>query len=216
MWTFCPGPIKVTNFPGGPLVKALCFQCSRPQGFPGGSASKESICNVGDQAQVWSLDWEDPLEKRTKPLLEKRIPTPVFWPGEFHGVTWTIQSMESQRVGRYCVTFTFNKVLMHIGRTLSSWVPVSPLKTLLTCLSFLSVLSIQKVVYLIYSYLVCSLIFEYVYSLHSEYYQHRSRCLYRLCRKSLNMCFFSSSELSSIYLIAIFALLFSLGDFSFM
>ena len=67
------------------------------------------------------------------------------------------------------------------------WVPVSPLKTLLTCLSFLSVLSIQKVVYLIYSYLVCFLIFEYVYSLHSKYYQHRSRCLYRLCRKSLNM-----------------------------
>ena len=34
---------------------------------------------------VWSLGWEDPLER-------KRLPTPVFWPGEFHGVaksqTW--------------------------------------------------------------------------------------------------------------------------------
>ena len=29
---------------------------------------------------VWSLGWEDPLEKG------KRLPTPVFWPGEFHGL----------------------------------------------------------------------------------------------------------------------------------
>ena len=29
---------------------------------------------------VQSLCWEDPLEKT------KRLPTPVFWPGEFHGL----------------------------------------------------------------------------------------------------------------------------------
>ena len=40
MWTFYPGPIEVRDFPGGLVVKTLCFQCSRPQGFPGGSASK--------------------------------------------------------------------------------------------------------------------------------------------------------------------------------
>ena len=28
---------------------------------------------------VQSLDWEDPLEK-------ERLPTPVFWPREFHGL----------------------------------------------------------------------------------------------------------------------------------
>ena len=28
---------------------------------------------------VWSLGWEDPLEK-------EGLPTPVFWPGEFHGL----------------------------------------------------------------------------------------------------------------------------------
>ena len=28
---------------------------------------------------VRSLGWEDPLEKA-------RLPTPVFWPGEFHGL----------------------------------------------------------------------------------------------------------------------------------
>ena len=30
-------------------------------GFPCGSAGKESTCNAGDL--VWSLGWEDPLEK---------------------------------------------------------------------------------------------------------------------------------------------------------
>ena len=28
---------------------------------------------------VWSLGWEDPWRK-------ERLPTPVFWPGEFHGL----------------------------------------------------------------------------------------------------------------------------------
>ena len=32
-----------------------------PLGFPGGSAGKESTCNVGDLVQT--LGWEDPLEK---------------------------------------------------------------------------------------------------------------------------------------------------------
>ena len=52
-------------------------------GFPGGSAGKESTCNVGD------LGWEDPLENGTathSSILAWRIP-------------WTIQSVGSQRVG---------------------------------------------------------------------------------------------------------------------
>ena len=40
-------------------------------GFPDGSDGKEYACNVGD------LGWENPLEKG--------IPTPIFWPGQFHG-----------------------------------------------------------------------------------------------------------------------------------
>ena len=46
---------------------------------------------------VWSLGWEDPLEK------VKTIPTPIFWPGEFHGLysTWGCK-----RVGHSWVTFT--------------------------------------------------------------------------------------------------------------
>ena len=44
-------------------------------GFPGGSASKESTCNMGDLGSVpglgpWRREW---------------LPIPVFLPGEFHG-----------------------------------------------------------------------------------------------------------------------------------
>ena len=45
-------------------------------GFPGGSDGKESACNVG--AWIQSLGQEDPLRR-------KWVPTPVFFPGEFHG-----------------------------------------------------------------------------------------------------------------------------------
>ena len=42
--------------------------------FPCGSPGKESACNAGDQG------WEDP------PGRSERLHTPVFWPGEFHGL----------------------------------------------------------------------------------------------------------------------------------
>ena len=40
---------------------------------------------------VWSLGWEDPLEK------EKAIPTPVFWPGEFPGLynSWGLKELDT-------------------------------------------------------------------------------------------------------------------------
>ena len=51
---------------------------------------------------VWSLGWEDPLEKgKALSILALRIP-------------WTVQSMGSQRVGHNWVTFTFTR--MHITR----------------------------------------------------------------------------------------------------
>ena len=94
-------------------------------GFPDTSVGKESTCNAGDPGlipwtgrspgegisyplqnsqaslvaqlvknlpamwETWlrSLAWEDPLEK---------ISTPVFWPGEFHGL---YSPWGSQRVG---------------------------------------------------------------------------------------------------------------------
>ena len=45
-------------------------------GFPGGSAGKESTYNVGRPGfdpWVGKIPW-------------RRLPTPIFWPGEFHGL----------------------------------------------------------------------------------------------------------------------------------
>ena len=44
---------------------------------------------------------------RKIPWRRERLPTPVFWPGEFHG----LQSMRSQRVGHNWATFTFTFLL---------------------------------------------------------------------------------------------------------
>ena len=61
------------------------------EGFPGGSADKESACNAGDLGlrPVFS-PWVGKI-----PWRRERLPTPVSWPGEFHG----LQSMGLQRVG---------------------------------------------------------------------------------------------------------------------
>ena len=57
-------------------------------GFPCGSAGKESAYNVGDLGSIPGLGrfW---IRRR------ERLLTPVFWPGEFHG----LQSTGLQRVG---------------------------------------------------------------------------------------------------------------------
>ena len=42
--------------------------------------SRKAVKNLPAMRETWaqSLGWEDPLER-------ERLPTPVFWPGEFHG-----------------------------------------------------------------------------------------------------------------------------------
>ena len=52
-------------------------------GFSGSSVGKESACNAGDPGSI--------LELGRSAGEEKKLPTPVFWPGEVHGVTksWT-------------------------------------------------------------------------------------------------------------------------------
>ena len=47
-------------------------------GFPGGSAGKESASNAGDLGSIPGLG--------RSPGRKERLPTPVFWPGEFHGL----------------------------------------------------------------------------------------------------------------------------------
>ena len=48
------------------------------RGFPGGSAGKESACNAGDLGSTPGL--------KRFPWKRERLPTPVFWPGEFLGL----------------------------------------------------------------------------------------------------------------------------------
>ena len=72
---------------------------------------------------VWSLGWEDPLEKGRSPGGGKWIPTPVFWPGEFHGQrsvagysSWGIK--ESDKTEQLSLThsfkFRFNKNISNL------------------------------------------------------------------------------------------------------
>ena len=49
--------------------------------FPCGSAGKESTCNAGVLGSIPGLG--------RFPWRRERLPTPVFWPGEFHEVTKT-------------------------------------------------------------------------------------------------------------------------------
>ena len=46
--------------------------------IPGGSAGKESACNAGDLGLILGLG--------RSPGEGMGYPTPVFWPGEFHGL----------------------------------------------------------------------------------------------------------------------------------
>ena len=60
---------------------------SPPPPATSGSASKESIGNVGD------LGWKDHLDKG-------KTTTPVFWPGEFHGLYSPWGGKESDKTER--------------------------------------------------------------------------------------------------------------------
>ena len=63
------------------------FRTQLSKSFPCGSADKESACNVGDLGSNPGLG--------RSPGEGKRLSTPVYWPGEFHG----LQSMGLKRVG---------------------------------------------------------------------------------------------------------------------
>ena len=63
--------------------------------FSGGSPGKESACNAGNLGLIPEL--ERPLEKGT-------VPTPVFWPGEFHGLYSTWGRKESDKTEQLSLT----------------------------------------------------------------------------------------------------------------
>ena len=51
-------------------------------GFPDSSVGKESTCNAGDLGLIPGLGRSPGLGRF--PWRKERLPTPVFWPGEFH------------------------------------------------------------------------------------------------------------------------------------
>ena len=86
------------GFPGSSAGKEFACKAGDPSSIPGsGRSTGEGIVyplqyawvslvaqvvkNAPAMQEIWvqSLAWEDPLKKRT-------LPTPVFWPGEFHGL----------------------------------------------------------------------------------------------------------------------------------
>ena len=58
------------------LLSAIRVVSSAYLGFPDSSVGKESACNAGDLGSVPGL---------RRSSRNERLPTPVFWPGEFHG-----------------------------------------------------------------------------------------------------------------------------------
>ena len=48
-------------------ISSLLISTKHLRGFPGSSASKESVCNAGDNSWVWKMRWR-----------RDRLPTPVF------------------------------------------------------------------------------------------------------------------------------------------
>ena len=65
-----------------------------------GSAGKESTCGIAvEETWVQSLGWEDPPEKGK--ATHSSRPTPVFWPGEFHGMYSPWGRKESDKTERF-------------------------------------------------------------------------------------------------------------------
>ena len=66
-------------------------------GFPCGSSSKESTCNSGDLGSIPGLGRSRGGE---------RLPIPVFWPGEFHGLYSPWGRKESDTTERLSVSLS--------------------------------------------------------------------------------------------------------------
>ena len=75
-------------------------------GFPCGSADKESTCNVGDLGSIPGFDpWVGKISWRRERLL-----TPVFWHGEFHGLSaWGLKESDTtERLSLFLSHFPVN------------------------------------------------------------------------------------------------------------
>ena len=76
-----------------------------PLQYSGASLVAQRVKNPPAMQETWarSLGWEDPLEK-------EKLPTPVFWLGEFHGLysPWGCKELDTSE--RLSLSFTFNNL----------------------------------------------------------------------------------------------------------
>ena len=63
------------------LISVFVYCLCLIEEFPGASFVAQLVKNPPAMQETWvqSLGWEDPWRR-------ERLPTPVFWPGEFHGL----------------------------------------------------------------------------------------------------------------------------------
>ena len=71
------------------------------------SLMTQLVKNLPAMQETWvqSLGWEDPLEKG-------KAPTPVFWPGEFHGLYSPWGHKESDTTERLALPLYLRDILM--------------------------------------------------------------------------------------------------------
>ena len=88
-------------------------------GFPCGSAGKESTCNVGDLGLIPGLG-RSPGEGKGY------LPTPVFWPGEFHGLysPWGRKELDTTERLSLSLFYPIAHFLSLISSTLLPQVPL--------------------------------------------------------------------------------------------
>ena len=78
--------------------------------FLGGSAGKESTCNAGDLDLIPGLG--------RVPWRRERLPTPVFWPGEFHELYSPWGHKKSDVTERVSLSLSFG--VLYFTRTVGS------------------------------------------------------------------------------------------------
>ena len=71
-------------------------------GFPGDSAGKESACNARDLGSIPGLG--------RFPWRREQQPTPVFWPGEFHGLCSLWGHKESDTTERLSLSLVYEYI----------------------------------------------------------------------------------------------------------
>ena len=76
-------------------------------GFPDSSVCKESACNAGDLGLIPGLE--------RSPGEGKGNPTPVFWPGEFHGLYSSWSRKESDMTKRLSLKLKLKNLFVKVG-----------------------------------------------------------------------------------------------------